>query len=71
MYYDKKLIYDFPVDILDKDTNKVVYKSFGTISDIVKYVRSLRKYGCVKTAPILRVLDKNKTMYGFKYKRSI
>lgn len=69
--YSKKITHNFLIDILDKDTNKVIYKNFGTASDIAKYIRSLNKYSSIKTTPILRVLDKNKTMYGFKYKRSI
>lgn len=66
-----KVIHAELIDILDADTGDVLFKSFGTASDIAKYIRSLRKYSNVKTGPILRVLNTNKRMYGYKYQRSI
>lgn len=77
--YNPKLFYSrghqpvhlSPIDILDADTNEVLFEHFGTLSDVVKYIRSLRKYTNVKVSPILRVLDKDKRMYGYKFKRSI
>lgn len=65
------VIHDFPIDILDAKTREVIYSRFGTAADIANFIRGLKKYKTVKTSPILRVLDKDKQMYGFKFKRSI
>lgn len=68
---EPKLTHNYLIDILDAVSGEVLYKEFGTPSDVARHIKSLNKYTSVRTGAILRVIDKNKQMYGHKFKRSI
>lgn len=58
------------IDLINVKTGKIMLK-FGTASDIVEYISSLGNSDTIRTSTILRLLDTNKSMYGYKYRTSV
>jgi len=61
--------HSYDIDIIDKDTNEIVYKAYGDVRKCAKFVKSIR-YGNPNPSNITRVLGTDKVLYGWKWKKS-
>ncbi len=65
---DKKHKYN--IDIIDMDTNEPVHKSYGDVRDCSEFIRIIGKYNRPTSSNIVKVLDTDKSVYGYKWRTS-
>ncbi|MCK4500923.1 hypothetical protein KAU11_10515 [Candidatus Babeliales bacterium] len=66
----KEIKHNFYIDMLNL-SGEVVVKRMGRPFEVANFLEATTKYTNVKVSPILRVLDTDNSMYGYKWKRSI
>ena len=62
--------HDYKIDIVDKDTGEILYKEYGNPIDCVQFIKLLGKYVKPTQSNIIRYLDTDNTIYGYKWKKS-
>jgi len=68
IHKDKK--HRYKIDIVDMDTNEVIHKSYGDVADCSEFIKIIGKYNKPTQSNIVKVIDTDKSAYGFKWKKS-
>ena len=60
----------YKIDIISKDTGEILHKDYGDVNECVEFIKIIGDYNKPNPSNIIKKLDTDNSMYGFKWKKS-